>query len=158
MALLFFFLFFTINARTISCSVLITGAFPLINGVNIHELFNTIEIKRPVRHFPIYDFFLFNSEQELTIVKWKKNIIFFCGICQFWYEKENEYYRVWFFFFLNLIKSKNTVFHLGFFCCWKNYRYIFRQSSGHLFQLLSDLLGKRDFKEQFLVKPKLTSE
>lgn len=64
-----FFFFFTINARTISCSVLITGAFPLINGVNIHELFNTIEIKRPVRHFSIYDFFLFNSEQELTIVK-----------------------------------------------------------------------------------------
>lgn len=144
----------------ISCSVLITGAFPLINGVNIHELFNTIEIKRPNCHFTINDFFLFNSEQKRAYTcKMKKNIIFFCGICQFWFEKENEYYRVWFFFFLNWIKSKNTVrIPSGVFCCWKNYRCIFRQSSGHLFQLLSDLLGKRDFKEKFLVKPNLTSE
>lgn len=63
----------------ISCSVLITGAFPLINGVNIHELFNTIEIKRPVRHFTISDFF-FNSEQKRAYnCKIKKSIIFYMG-------------------------------------------------------------------------------
>lgn len=62
------------------------------------------------------------------------------------------------FFLFELNKIKEYGIPSGIFCCWKNYRYIFRQSSGHLFQLLSDLLGKRDFKEQFLVKPKLTSE
>lgn len=52
----------------ISCSVLITGAFPLINGVNIHELFNTIEIKRPVRHFTINDFFIqFRTKKSLHL-------------------------------------------------------------------------------------------
>lgn len=70
-----FFFFFTINARTISCSVLITGAFPLINGVNIHELFNTIEIKRPVRHFPIYDFFI-QFRTRAYNCKMKKNPLF----------------------------------------------------------------------------------
>lgn len=62
------------------------------------------------------------------------------------------------FFLFESNKIKEYGIPSGVFCCWKNYRYIFQQSSGHLFQLLSDLLGKRDFKEQFLVKPKLTSE
>lgn len=118
-----FFFFFTINARTISCSVLITGAFPLMvwifmNFEIIENWVFIIEIKRPVRHFTISDFF-FNSEQKRAYnCKMKKNI-FYCGICQFWYEKDIEYYRVWFFFFLNWIKSKNTVFHLGFFVVGK---------------------------------------
>lgn len=118
-----FFFFFTINARTISCSVLITGAFPLMvwifmNFEIIENWVFIIEIKRPVRHFTLSDFF-FNSEQKRAYnCKMKKNI-FYCGICQFWYEKDIEYYRVWFFFFLNWIKSKNTVFHLGFFVVGK---------------------------------------
>lgn len=118
-----FFFFFTINARTISCSVLITGAFPLMvwifmNFEIIENWVFIIEIKRPVRHFTLSDFF-FNSEQKRAYnCKMKKNI-FYCGICQFWYEKDIEYYRVWFFFCLNWIKSKNTVFHLGFFVVGK---------------------------------------
>lgn len=116
-----FFFFFTINARTISCSVLITGAFPLMvwifmNFEIIENWVFIIEIKRPVRHFTISDFF-FNSEQKRAYnCKMKKNIVVFVN---------SDMRRILniigfdFFFFLNWIKSKNTVFHLGFFVVGK---------------------------------------
>lgn len=125
--------------------------------MNIHELFNTIEIKRPVRHFPIYDFFI-QFRTRAYNCKMKKTLFSFAVFVNSDMRRKMNITGFGFFFLFELNKLKNTVFHLGFFCCWKNYPYIFRQSSGHLFQLLSDLLGKRDFIEQFLVKPKLTSE